>query len=249
MLESGKYDLVHKFFWKMKRSGLAPKALTYKVLVRTFWKEGKVDEAVVAVKDMEERGVVGTAAVYYELACCLCYNGRWQEAMMLVEKLKTLRLTKPLEVAFTGMIKSCMNGGHVYDCISIFESMNDHCTPNTGTMNAMLKVYGRNDLFSKAKELFEETKEKDLVYKDHYDTGTGTSLTPDVYSYILMLEASASAEQWEYFDYVYKEMVLSGFQLDQIKHGWLLVEASRAGKVNHYSSCLFLRYSYLVAAC
>eukprot|EP00268_Persea_americana_P006492 TRINITY_DN12340_c1_g1_i8.p1 TRINITY_DN12340_c1_g1~~TRINITY_DN12340_c1_g1_i8.p1 ORF type:complete len:847 (-),score=171.96 TRINITY_DN12340_c1_g1_i8:609-3104(-) len=215
MLKSGKYDLVHKFFGKMMGNGFAPKALTYKVLVRAFWEEGKVNEAIEAVKDMEQRGVVGSAGVYYELACCLCHNGRWQEAMVQVEKLKTLPLTKPLEVAFTGMIKSCMDGGHAYDCVSIFESMKDHCTPNVGTINAMLKVYGRIDMFAKAKELFEEIKKTD---------------TPDAYSYTLMLEVSASAHQWEYFEYVYKEMVLSGFQIDQNKHAWVLVEASRAVK-------------------
>lgn len=51
------------------------------MLVRTFWEEGKVDEAVKAVRDMEKRGVKGTASVYYELACCLCYCGRWQDAI------------------------------------------------------------------------------------------------------------------------------------------------------------------------
>ena len=51
------------------------------MLVRTLWKEGKVDEAVEAVRDMERRGVIGTASVYYELACCLCYYGKWQDAI------------------------------------------------------------------------------------------------------------------------------------------------------------------------
>lgn len=120
MLKSGKYDLVHKFFGKMMRSGLATKALAYKgsvtwaffitlalvfvygflfyllnstVLVRAFWEENKVDEAIEAVKDMEQRGVVGTAGVYYELACCLCHNGRWQEAMVQVSSfLETIGL-------------------------------------------------------------------------------------------------------------------------------------------------------------
>lgn len=30
MMASGKYDLVHEYFEKMKKSGNAPKALTYK---------------------------------------------------------------------------------------------------------------------------------------------------------------------------------------------------------------------------
>ncbi|XP_058081830.1 pentatricopeptide repeat-containing protein At5g67570, chloroplastic isoform X2 [Magnolia sinica] len=228
MLRSGKYDLVHKFFGKMRRSGLALKAITYKVLVRAFWEEGKVNEAVEAVRDMEQRGVVGTASVYYELACCLCYHGRWQEAIVQVEKLKSVPHTKPLEVAFTGMIQSCMDGGHVNDCISIFEHMKDHCTPNIGTINAMLKVYSHNDMFTKAKELFEETKKANSGCMTY--PCVGTSLTPDAYSYSSMLEASARAHQWEFFEHVYKEMALCGYQIDQNKHAWVLVDASKAGK-------------------
>lgn len=111
MLQSGKYELVYEYFGKMKRSGEAIKALTYKgtfvlcftvkdsmiakwflkhgfplilVLVKTFWEDGKVNEAVRVVRDMEQRGLVGAACVYYELACCLCNNGRWLEAMVEV---------------------------------------------------------------------------------------------------------------------------------------------------------------------
>lgn len=55
------------------------------VLVRAFWEEGKVDDALEAVMEMEQRGVVGAASVYYELACCLCNNGRWRDAMIEVQ--------------------------------------------------------------------------------------------------------------------------------------------------------------------
>ncbi|KAM3014598.1 hypothetical protein FF2_027279 [Malus domestica] len=229
MLQSGKYDLVHELFRKMKKSGEAPKALNYKVIVRAFWCEGKIDEAVEAVRDMEQRGVVGTGSVYYELACCLCNSGRWQDALTEVEKMKKVTNTKPLEVTFTGMITSSMEGRHIDDCISIFEHMKTQCSPNIGTINAMLKVFGRSDMFFKAKELFEEIK----TVKPDSDPlldGGGTSLAPDEYTYISMLKASASALQWEYFEHVYKEMALSGYQIDQSKHASLLVEASRAGK-------------------
>nr|XP_011466101.1 PREDICTED: pentatricopeptide repeat-containing protein At5g67570, chloroplastic [Fragaria vesca subsp. vesca] len=229
MLQSGKYDLVHELFRKMKKSGEAPKALTYKVIVRALWCEGKVNEAIEAVRDMERRGVVGTSGVYYELACCLCKSGRWQDALLQVEKMKNVTNTKPLEVTFTGMIKSSMEGGHIDDCVSIFEHMKNHCSPNIGTINTMLKVFGHTDMFSKAKELFEETK----AAKSDSDPsleGGGSSLVPDEYTYTSMLKASASALQWEYFEYVYKEMALSGYQIDQSKNASILMEASRAGK-------------------
>ncbi|KAL2522495.1 Pentatricopeptide repeat-containing protein [Forsythia ovata] len=226
MLQSGKYDLVHEFYGKMKRSGEALKAVTCRVLVKAFWEEGKVDEAVRAVRDMEQRGVVGTASVYYELACCLCYYGRWQEAILEIEKLKKLRQTRSLVVTFTGMILSSMNGGHVHDCVSIFEHCKTHTSPDIGIINAMLKAYGQNDMFLSAKELFEETKKHD----SGPEIGHNSSPKPDAYTFSSMLEASARALQWEYFEYVYKEMTLSGYQLFRSKHAMLLVEASRAGK-------------------
>ncbi|CAN1777477.1 Pentatricopeptide repeat-containing protein At5g67570, chloroplastic, partial [Linum perenne] len=223
MVHSGKYDLVHQFFSKMNKSGEAPKALTYKVLVKALREEGKVNEAVEAVNDMERRGVVGVASVYYELACCLCYHGRWRDAMQQIDKIKRIPQSKPLEYTFTGMILAARDGDHILDCICIFEHMKSQCVPNIGTINTMLRVYGQNDFFSAAKSLYEEIKQTGST---HY-----SSVTPDGYTYSAMLEASTNALDWEYFEHVYREMVFSGYQLDQTKHGLLLVKASKAGKV------------------
>lgn len=148
-----------------------------------------------------------------------------------VEKMKKLAGLKPLEVTFTGMIMSSMDGGHIGDCISIFGRMKDYCTPNIGAINIMLKVYGKSDMFSKAKELFEETTRASSDSRPSLDENNFP--VPDKYTYSSILEASAFAQQWEYFEYVYKEMTLSGYQLDQSKHAWLLVEASKSGKVNN----------------
>lgn len=153
-------------------------------------------------------------------------------------KMKKLPNSKPLEVTFTGMIVSSMDGGHLDDCISIFEHMKDHCSPNIGTINTMLKIYGRNDMFTKAKGLFEEIKKVSPDSSHPFVDGENAHLIPDDYTYSSMLKASASAHQWEYFDYLYKEMTLSGYQLDQSKHASLLQEASRAGKV-HYMLLTF----------
>ncbi|PIN13844.1 hypothetical protein CDL12_13539 [Handroanthus impetiginosus] len=227
MLKSGKYNLVHEFFGKMRRNGEALKALTYKVLVRAFWEEGKVNDAVQAVRDMERRGVTGTASVYYELARCLCFHGRWQDAVLEIEKLKNLHPTRALVVTFTGMIMSSMDGGHIHDCVSLYKHSKTVLAPDIGLINAMLKVYGRNDMFLKAKELFEETTRNDLSFEI---SERGSFPKPDEYTFGAMLEASASALQWEYFESVYKEMTLSGYRIDQRKHSVLIVEASRAGK-------------------
>lgn len=139
---------------------------------------------------------------------------------MQVGRIKRLENCKPLEITFTGLIAASLNGGHVDDCMAIFQYMKDVCDPNIGTVNTMLRVYGRNDMFVEAKELFEEiVREKE------------THLVPDEYTYSFMLEASARSLQWEYFEHVYKTMILSGYQIDQTKHVPMLIEASRAGKV------------------
>jgi pentatricopeptide repeat protein len=150
---------------------------------------------------------------------------------MQVEKLRHIRCTRPLEVTFTGMILAALDGGHFVDCLTIYEHCKQNCKPDIGIVNAVLKVYGRSDMFLEAKELFEEIKRKSPG-SGSYLKDFGSSLpNPDAYTFNLMLQASASAEQWEYFEYVYKEMTLVGYQFDQRKHASLLVKVSRAGKV------------------
>lgn len=58
--------------------------MLHPVLVNTLWKEGKTDEAILAVQDMERRGIVGSASLYYDLARCLCAAGRCSEALIQV---------------------------------------------------------------------------------------------------------------------------------------------------------------------
>ncbi|XP_058197024.1 pentatricopeptide repeat-containing protein At1g30610, chloroplastic isoform X2 [Rhododendron vialii] len=88
MFACGKYNLVHDFFNKVTKSSI-PNALTYKVVVNTLWKEGKTDEAISVVESMERRGIIGSAALYYDLARCLCSTGRCQEALTQRELLET----------------------------------------------------------------------------------------------------------------------------------------------------------------
>lgn len=82
----------------------------------------------------------------------------------------------------------------------------------------MIRVYARSDMFARAKDLFESMT-------------TVFHTKADGYTYSLMLETSASALQWEYFEFVYREMTLAGYQVDQRKHTSLIVEASKFGKV------------------
>ncbi|KAG0448183.1 hypothetical protein HPP92_027948 [Vanilla planifolia] len=125
------------------------------------------------------------------------------------------------------MILASLDGGYIDNCTSIFEYMKDHCTLNIGTINAILKAYSCSDMFAKAKKLFESVKEMVSVSNGSAEVG---SLEPDAFTYTSMLVSCASACQWECFEFVYKEMTLSGYKLELSRHSWLLVEASKSGK-------------------
>ncbi|KAM1213074.1 hypothetical protein PS2_004534 [Malus domestica] len=143
MLACGKYNLVHEFFKKVQKISI-PNALTYR---------GKIDEAVSVVHNMERRGIVGYAALYYDFARCLCSAGRCQEALMQIEKICKVA-NKPLVVSYTGLIQPCLEAGSVENAAYVFKQMENFCSPNLVTCNIMLKAYLDHGMFEKARDLF-----------------------------------------------------------------------------------------------
>lgn len=216
--------MVHKVFEKMEKSGMIPNGLTYKALVQAFWKEGKIDKALGMVGEMERRGIVGTASLYYEIACCLCCVGRCQEALLQVEKIRRVG-NKPLYVAYTGLIQACMESRHLKECTFIFHEMQKVCAPNIITCNMMMKLYAQNHMFKEAKSLFQQIR-KGRIGPENSDV----MLKPDIITYTAILEACAMAQEWDYFETVYQNMLLEGYQFNNKQHSSLIVAASKAGK-------------------
>ncbi|CAN6553509.1 unnamed protein product [Malus baccata var. baccata] len=130
MLACGKYNLVHEFFKKVQKISI-PNALTYR---------GKIDEAVSVVHNMERRGIVGYAALYYDFARCLCSAGRCQEALMQIEKICKVA-NKPLVVSYTGLIQPCLEAGSVENAAYVFKQMDNFCSPNLVTCNIIPAAY------------------------------------------------------------------------------------------------------------
>ncbi|GAB4825890.1 hypothetical protein Ancab_008757 [Ancistrocladus abbreviatus] len=225
MLACGKYNLVHEFFEKVQRSSI-PNALTYRVLVNALWQEGKTDEAIEAVKEMERRGIVGSASLYYDLACCLCNVGRLQEALTQVDKICKIA-TKPLVVTYTGLIQTCLDSGRVLDGAYIFNHMHKYCSPNLVTCNIMLKAYLDSGMFDDAKELFQNISQNGTQARsaEHKD------VTPDAYTFNTMLEGCVSHKKWDIFGYAYEKMLCHGYHFNTKRHLWMILQASQAGKV------------------
>lgn len=226
MYACGKYNLVHEFFRKVRKSSI-PNAIVYKVLVSTLWKEGRIDEAVLAVQDMERRGIVGSAALYYDLARCLCSAGRCQEALLQVEKISRVA-NKPLVVTYTGLIQACLDSGNIQNAVYIFNQMKQFCSPNLVTCNIMLKAYIDHGLFADAKEIFHNMSEDSNSIRSRSDCKL--RVMPDIYTFNTMLDACIAEKSWDDFEYVYGRMLQHGFHFNGKRHLRMILEASRAGK-------------------
>ncbi|KAK3204954.1 hypothetical protein Dsin_019000 [Dipteronia sinensis] len=227
MFACGKYSLVHEFFRKVQKSFI-PNVLAYKVVVNTLWREGKTDEAVLAVRDMERQGIVGSAALYYDLARCLCSAGRCQEALMQMEKICKVA-NKPLVVTYTGLIQACLDCGNIQDAADIFIQMKDFCSPNLVTSNIMLKAYLEHGWFEEAKKLFQKMSEDSSRFSSGSDNND--QVIPDIYTFNTMLEACSADKRWDDLEFVYIEMLHHGYYFNAKRHLRIILDASRAGKV------------------
>lgn len=224
MLACGKYNLVHEYFKELQGSSV-PNALTYRVLVNTLWREGKPDEAIEVVEDMESRGQVGSASLYYDLARCLCSVGRCEEGLKQVDKICKVA-SKPLVVTYTGLIQACLTNGNIHDATSIFNHMQKYCSPNTVTCNIMLKAYFAYGMFDEAKLLFQK-----MTQSGRKGSKINSRIIPDLYTFNMMLESCIREKRWDDFEYAYEQMLQHGHPFNTKRHLWMVLQASVAGKV------------------
>ncbi|KAK4581096.1 hypothetical protein RGQ29_024670 [Quercus rubra] len=199
MFACAKYNLVHEFFRKLQKFSI-PNALTYK-------------------------GIVGSAALYYDLARCLCTAGRCQEALKLMEKICKVA-NKPLVVTYTGLIQACIDSGNNEDGAYIFKEMQNFCSPNLVSCNIMLKAYLEHGMFEEAKKLFKMMSEdrNHISRKSDYRA----RVIPDIYTFNSMLDACIAEKKWDDFENIYRGMLHHGFHFNAKCHLRMILNASRA---------------------
>lgn len=152
----------------------------HSVLVRAFWEQGKINEAVEAATEMEQRGIVGAASVYYELACCLCNNGRWKDAMLQVCNkylfenqffVRYINLKKDLMIGHLHLENNCF---YLYLCILKFQNrsislLNIDLTTLPGPVFNPLSPAGqRRTKFCSSVIFYLDMKSKSLAWILHF---------------------------------------------------------------------------------
>ncbi|KAK6150186.1 hypothetical protein DH2020_017711 [Rehmannia glutinosa] len=197
-------------------SSYSPKCMCIgAVLVNTLWREGKTDEAIMAVEEMEKRGIVGNAGLYYDLARCLCSAGRCHEALKQIDKICKVA-NKPLVVTYTGLIQACLESGDIESGAYIFNHMQKFCSPNLVTCNVMLKAFLDHGMFEKAKQLFLMLLENGnfISHEEDYKA----RVIPDIYSFSTMLDGCAAGKKWDDLEFVYAQMLKYGHHFNAKRH-------------------------------
>lgn len=136
---------------------------------------------------------------------------------------------KPLVVTYTGLIQACLDSGNIGNATYIFNEMHQFCSPNTITYNIMLKSYIENGMFEEAKNLFQRILDGSHQIRSKYDRDQNA--IPDKFTFNTMMDACAATNNWDYFEYVYEQMLNHGHHFDSRKHLRLVLDAFRAGKV------------------
>ncbi|KAL6981477.1 hypothetical protein U1Q18_023105, partial [Sarracenia purpurea var. burkii] len=148
---------------------------------------------------------------------------------------------KPLVVTYTGLIQACLDAGNVQHGACIFNHMHKFCCPNLVTCNIMLKAYLDHGMFEEAKDLFQKMVDdaNHVSNKEDYKD----RVIPDIYTFNAMLDACVTGQQWDDFEFVYKQMLRFGHHFNAKRHLRMIMYACKEGKVFFYSchptSCLF----------
>lgn len=143
---------------------------------------------------------------------------------------------KPLVVTYTGLIQACLDSGNVQNGAYIFSQMHKFCSPNIVTFNIMIKAYIENKLFEKAKDLFQK-----ILDGAHYISSVSdykNRVIPDNFMFNTMLAACIEEKRWDDFEKFYRRMLHHGYHFNPKRHLWMILEASRSGKV-------FFQFSYI----
>lgn len=133
-------------------------------------------------------------------------------------------------VTYTGLVQACLDSGNIQDAEYIFSQMKDAYSPNLVTCNIMLKAYLQHEMFQKAKELFQKMLKdgNNISNKADYKV----QVIPDIYTFNTLLDACIVEKRWDDFEYVFKRMLQHGYHFNAKRHLRMLLDASRAGKVN-----------------
>ncbi|KAI9126703.1 hypothetical protein K1719_002299 [Acacia pycnantha] len=153
---------IHDLFEKMKQDGPLPDIFTYNILIASFGRSGRVDDAIKIFEELEASSFKPDVISYNCLINCLGKNGDLDEAHMRFKEMLEKGLN-PDVVTYSTLIECFGKTDKVAMACSLFDEMlAKGCSPNIVTYNILLDCLERCGRTAEAVELYAKLKQQGL---------------------------------------------------------------------------------------
>ncbi|KAF7120110.1 hypothetical protein RHSIM_Rhsim13G0117400 [Rhododendron simsii] len=152
---------VRELMGKMLKDGkLLPDQVTYNTLIHMLTKHGHSDDAVVFLKEAEERGFLVDKIEYSAIINSYCREGRIDRAKELLGEMIT-KGCSPDVVTYSAVVHGFCRIGEVDEAKKLMQVMNKQgCKPNTISYTALLNGLCRSGKSSEAREMMNLSEEE-----------------------------------------------------------------------------------------
>ena len=137
-----------------EQSFYQPKEGTYMRLIVLMGKNRQPELARKLFDSMIDEGLEPTAELYTALLGAYCRSNNIDEALLILEQMKTLPLCQPDVFTFSILIKACIDATRFELVESLYEQMGERgISPNTVTQNTVLSGYGKAGKFDQMEKV------------------------------------------------------------------------------------------------
>lgn len=131
-----------------------PKEGTYMRLIVLMGKNRQPELARQLFDTMIDEGLEPTAELYTALLGAYCRSNNIDEALSILDQMKTLPLCQPDVFTFSILIKACIDASRFELVESLYEQMAERgISPNTVTQNTVLSGYGKAGKFDQMEKV------------------------------------------------------------------------------------------------
>ncbi|XP_010532713.1 PREDICTED: pentatricopeptide repeat-containing protein At4g14190, chloroplastic [Tarenaya hassleriana] len=186
--------------WKdIERSRISES--NYERIICLLCKESMMDEAIRAVRDMNDYGVSPSLKTYNSIIRGFAYDGKFEDAMFYMNQMRENGLL-PVTETYDGLIEA-YGKYNMYDeivtCLKKMES--DGCFPDQVTYNLLVREFSRGGLLKRMERIYRVLMSR--------------RMTVEPSTLIAMLDAYAEFRVLRKMEDVYRKIYMFGISLDE----------------------------------
>lgn len=228
---------------RLKDFGYRPTRTTYNALIQVLLKAERLDSAFLVHLEMSRSGLFMDSLTMGSFAFALCKEGRWVEALNIIEK----EDFTPDTDLYTKMIQGLLEASLFEEAMGFLDRMRAvSCLPNVGTYRTLLSGFLRkgqlgwckriiktmmmegchpsSSLFNSLVHAYCSSGDYSYAYK-LFKKMSSCACGPGYITYNIFIGSicssgdSPSSEKFEVAEKAYKEMLNAGFVLNKVNAG------------------------------